>query len=264
VTTFVCFHSLKGGTGKTTLASNLAAFNASKGLNVCLMDFDFRAPSLHVFFKEKPNFWLNDFFNDKCNIHEALCQIKHPGVGKLVVGFANPSTEAMREMMTKDRDWEANALRHILSTKNEMQKEGYDHVIFDTSPGIQYSSFNAMAASNLVVLVMNRDELFRGDIVEFVNKIYKQLGRRIGIALNKVLFCSDESEKKGSEETSKRSADLRKNVEAKFGCPVLALIPCFCEILVGGYKVYALQQPNHPFVAEVAALATHIGEKTAG
>jgi septum site-determining protein MinD len=145
-----------------------------------------------------------------------------------------------------------------LSAKATVQNEGYDLVVIDTSPGIQYSSFNALAASNLVVLVMNRDELYRDDVTDLVNKVYKPLGRGIGIALNKVLFCASGESLEKSQETSRKSFQLKKNVEEKFGCRVLALIPCFCDVLVGGYEVYALNKPEHPFTAEMFALSNGI------
>jgi septum site-determining protein MinD len=257
MTSLVSFHSLKGGTGKSTLASNLSVLTALHGKNVCLLDFDFRAPSLHLFFEANPRFWLNDFLNGHCDITQAVHQIKITGAGRLTVGFANPSTESMRDMMTKDREWEASALRNVLSAKAAMLKEGYDLVVFDTSPGIQYSSVNALAASNLVLLVMNREELFREDIVNLIGNVYKPLGRKVGIALNKVLFCLPEETTKKTE-VDKKSTDLRKNVEQKLQCPVYGLIPCFCEVLISGYKVHALDQPKHPFVTEISALAESI------
>jgi MinD-like ATPase involved in chromosome partitioning or flagellar assembly len=257
VTTFVAFHSLKGGTGKSTLATNFAALRALATRNVCLLDFDFRAPSLHVFFEAKPRFWLNDFLNGRCEITDALQEIKIGGAGKLVVGFANPSTESMRDMMTKDREWEANALHKVLSAKNVIMREGYDLVVFDTSPGIQYSSVNALAASSLVVLVMNREELYREDVANLVKNVYKTLGRKVGITLNKVLICLPE-EKLMKANADKESMRLKKSVEQKLECPVYGLIPCFCEVLMSGYRVYALDKPGHPFVAELSALADSI------
>lgn len=255
---FISFHSLKGGTGKTTISSNVAALGALHGQNVCLMDLDFRAPSLHVFFKTHPDLWLNDFLNDKCDIKETLQDVAVNGKGRLAVGFADPSTEAMRDMMTKDREWEANALRHLLSARAMLQREEYDLVVLDTSPGIQYSSFNALAVSNLVILVMNRDELYRDEVVDLVNKIYKPLGRKIGIALNKVLFCPSDRKNEKSKEVARQSIQLKKTVEDRFGCPVFALIPCFCDVLVGGYEVYTLSKPGHPFTAEMSTVADRI------
>jgi chromosome partitioning protein len=47
------FHSYKGGTGKTTLITNVAALYAKKGFNVGLLDFDLYAPSLASYFRKK-------------------------------------------------------------------------------------------------------------------------------------------------------------------------------------------------------------------
>lgn len=255
---FISFHSLKGGSGKTTLATNFAVLTALSGQNVCVLDFDFRAPSLHVFFKANPHLWLNDFLNDKCRITETLHEIDVKNTGKLVVGFANPSTESMRDMMTKDREWEAKALRHLLSAKSIFLKEGFDVVVFDTSPGVQYSSVNALAASNLVVLVMNMDELNRKDVVNVVNKLYKPLGRKIGIVLNKVLVCLPEERFKNTKMAKVKLVQLAESVEHKLRCPLWGLIPCFCEVLMGGNIVHALQKPDHPFVTELSAVADNI------
>ena len=61
----VAIHSYKGGTGKTSLSVNLAATYARKGYKVCLMDLDFRAPSLHVLFKQQKYLVNKDRFNIK-------------------------------------------------------------------------------------------------------------------------------------------------------------------------------------------------------
>lgn len=47
----IAFHSYKGGTGKTTIAANLAAFWALKGYRVALLDLDVYAPSLQSYFE---------------------------------------------------------------------------------------------------------------------------------------------------------------------------------------------------------------------
>ena len=61
----LAFHSSRGGTGKTTLAANLALAYAFEGLNVVFLDLDFRAPSLFSVFSKgvrRPvKKWLNDF-----------------------------------------------------------------------------------------------------------------------------------------------------------------------------------------------------------
>ena len=48
----ISIHSSRGGTGKTVIATNLAAIYANKGLNVALLDLDFRAPTLAAVFSK--------------------------------------------------------------------------------------------------------------------------------------------------------------------------------------------------------------------
>ena len=153
----ISFHSYKGGTGKTLLSVNLATILASRGKKTCLLDLDFSAPSLHSIFKNvESDFWLNDFLNRACKINRVLncCNSTLDVKGNLYVGLADPSTKAIREMSSKDRKWEMQALSRLFSLKTSLFNElDFDYVILDTSPGLQYSSINAIFVSDVSFLV---------------------------------------------------------------------------------------------------------------
>jgi len=245
------FHSYKGGTGKTSLVVNLGAIYAKQGANVCILDFDFRAPSLNVLFKAKPQFWLNDYLEEKCGIIETLVdhseKLKLPG--KLWVGFANPSLEALKDIMSKDRRWEVKALSKTLSGKKEiLEEKQVDYLIYDTSPGAQYSSINALAGADVVSLVMKADEFDMEGTKELAKGVYEALGRKSGIVLNKIPF--EQVVAAGGREK------FGKAIEDEIGLPLVGMIPCMCELMAfGGKSIYAIEKPDHTFTRSVAQIA---------
>ncbi len=249
----IAIHSYKGGTGKTSIAVNLAVIYAIKGKNVCILDYDFRAPSLQIIFKENPRFWLNDFLEGNISLQDALIELsnKYNFKGKLLAGFANPNVQALRSMMTKDRVWEMRALHKTLSAKRSLnQKMGIDILIFDTSPGMIYSSINALASSDLIFIVMKGDEFDLEGTKELINGLYEVLGKKAQIILNKIplnYFSNEASEK------------LKSLIQEKLGLPIAGLIPCDCNLLAtGGKSIVAINQPNHPFVKAILNIAEKI------
>jgi len=250
----ISLHSYKGGTGKTSIAANLAAIYARLGQRVCLLDYDFRAPSLGVLFKPNPKFWLNDYLDGRCEVDAALVEVGE-GLGLkggIFAGFADPSTKAIREMMTKDRAWEMGALHRTLSAKRAIQKKlGADYLIFDTSPGIQYSSVNALASSDAIALVMKGDDFDMEGMKEMVRGIYDVLGRKAGIVMNKIPMGLIGGEGGG----------MANAIEEEFKIPVLGVISCYCELMaMGGRSIYALDRPDHPFSRALEELSKRIAE----
>jgi septum site-determining protein MinD len=249
----IAIHSYKGGTGKTSIAVNLAAISAIKGRNVCILDYDFRAPSLQVAFKENPKFWLNDFLEGNINFQDALIELTHKYnfKGKLLAGFANPNSQALRSMMTKDRAWEMKALHKTLSAKRSLnQKMNFDLLIFDTSPGMIYSSINALTSSDLIFIVMKGDEYDLEGTKELINGIYEVLGKKTQVILNKIPL--NYFSKEASEE-------LKSLIQEKLGLPVAGLIPCDCNLLAtGGKSIIAINQPNHPFIKALSSILDKI------
>src|SRR6476661_8367714 len=71
----IAFHSYKGGTGKTTIASNLSAFLAKKGYNVCLLDLDVYAPSLQIYFEQEPKRWINDYLYSDARLEDVMTDL---------------------------------------------------------------------------------------------------------------------------------------------------------------------------------------------
>ena len=249
----VTMHSYKGGTGKTLLSTNLAATFSKQGKNVCLIDLDLRAPSIHSIFKaENTTSWFNDYLNNGCQIQESLIDLSSniPGSGKFFVGFANPSTQAIRDMLTKDRGWEMKALGKLLELRRTLINSGeFDCVVFDTSPGMQFSSINAIVAADLVMVATTGDRSDVEGTRRMLIGLYKLFEKKTGIIINKI---SSESFCAASWST-------------RFGNPeflhpsILGILPCFCDILKAqGKFLYTIENPNHPFTLMLQEIAKNI------
>jgi MinD-like ATPase involved in chromosome partitioning or flagellar assembly len=247
----IAVHSYKGGTGKTSLSVNLAATFAKHGKKVCLFDLDFRAPSLFAILKvADADYWLNDYLNGKCGIDKVLIDLSSriPGDGKFVAALANPSTEAIREMSAKDRKWEMRALGKLLSLRNMLLTEkNFDYLVFDTSPGLQYSSINAIVTADFVVVATTGDRSDVDGTRRMLRELYNLFEKKTGLVMNKVL---DPASKKG---------ELGARVKNVYQVPMLGMVPCFCEVLrAEGNLIFAQDKPNHPFTKILDEMARKI------
>ena len=245
-------HSYKGGTGKTLLAINLSASFAKQGKKVCLFDLDFRAPSLATLLKVgKAEHWLNDYLNGACEIDKVLIDLSERinNKGHLYVGLANPATEAIRDMSAKDRKWEMRALGRLLALRNSLLNDKtFDYVIFDTSPGLQYSSINAIVAADVVVVATTFDRSDVDGTQRMLRELYDLFEKKTEVVLNKVLDAS----RTGKEE-------LQALVKDIYQAPLLSVIPCFCDVMKAeGNVVFAQDKPEHPFTKILDKMANTI------
>ena len=119
-------------------------------------------------------------------------------------------------MVGKSRSWETEALNKTVSLKETLADEGFSKVIFDTPPGLAYSSINAVIASDIVTLVMRMDSLDILGTKEMVKEVYEILEKPSVIAVNMVL-------------PAQRKA-LSQTIEKLFGNRILGYIPCLCEV----------------------------------
>ena len=249
----IAVHSYKGGTGKTSLSVNLAASLAKRGKKVAILDLDFRAPSLYSILKmENSSVWLNEYLNGASTINKILQEINgnNPRNGKLFAGLANPSTEAIRDMSAKDRKWEMHALGRLLSLRNSLLKEeDFDYIIFDTSPGLQYSSINAIVAADLVVVATTEDRSDIDGTSRMLRELYNLFEKKTGVVLNKVIDADLDSKKE----------ELNKRIKEVYQVPLLGLVPCFCEVLrAQGNLIFVQDRPDHPFTKILDEIATRI------
>lgn len=249
----VAVHSYKGGTGKTLLSVNLAATFAKHGKKVCLFDLDFRAPSLFAILKtENSECWLNDYLNGKCGIEKVLIDLSSrlQGNGTFYAALANPATEAIRDMSAKDRKWEMRALGKLLSLRNALlNDQKFDYLIFDTSPGLQYSSINAIVTADFVVVATTGDRSDVNGTKRMLRELYNLFEKKTGLVINKVL-----------DSTSKSKIDeMNARVRNVYQVPLLGLVPCFCEILrAEGNFIFAQDKPTHPFTKILDEMAKKI------
>jgi len=249
----IAVHSYKGGTGKTLLSVNLAATLAKLGKTVCLFDLDFRAPSLFAILKvETAECWLNDYLNGACDINKVLMDLSSriQGNGKFFAALANPATEAIRDMSAKDRKWEMRALGRLLSLRNTLlNDQEFDYLIFDTSPGLQYSSINAIVAADFVVVATTSDRSDVDGTRRMLQELYNLFEKKTGLVINKVLDSTSKSKKD----------EMYERIKNLYQVPMLGLVPCFCEILrAEGNLIFVQDKPNHPFTKILDEMAKKI------
>ena len=196
LTKCIAFHSYKGGTGKTTLAANLAALLAKNGHRVFLLDLDFYAPSLHSYFEADPKKWINDFLFEDAELNEVVMdftplidellhrngsnnQIKDKQRGQLWVGFSSRKKEEIYKMdgwspaMGKQSSSKMQLLRRFILLIELLNSEYQaDYIIIDTSPGIRYWSLNALTVADTLLLTLKMGDIDIDGTTALVEEIY--------------------------------------------------------------------------------------------
>ena len=266
----IAFHSYKGGTGKTTLISNLSALYAMSGMKIGLLDFDLYAPSLGMYFRKKPTNYLNNLLRgeiDKSNgeVDPSLVVVdvsSELGLkGKLFIGFSSPSKEDISEIEFRhEQKWQLQAIKRFQAFKNQLFEEyELDYLFLDTSPGIRYWSINTLAMANMLFLVMKNSDMDIEGTRKMIDDIYEVLTRygksKYFIVLNKVPGGSDQNEVRWEGEEKAWESELEGNLRTQ----VVGTIPCFCDIQFNKHEfLYAINHPEHPFSKKVDKLAERI------
>jgi MinD-like ATPase involved in chromosome partitioning or flagellar assembly len=258
----VSIHSSRGGTGKTVIATNLAVIYANRGLNVALLDLDFRAPSLTTVFSKgiihPVRYWLNDFLDGRCTAEQALISVSegYNRRGRLMIGLANPAIGAIRNIMEKSRAWEVTAVRRLFSLRSKLFDDmKIDCCIFDTSPGVQYTSINAVISSDISVIVTTLDSLDLKGVENMLVELYDAFAKKSVVLINKVF-----------PETRIWSSERQKDLISRMGRvlkhPIVGVIPCYCDVLQAERaSLLAVDKPFHPFIRnleEVAEKLEHV------
>src|SRR5918999_5729837 len=233
MTKCIAFHSYKGGTGKTTIASNFAVLLAQRGYRVFLLDLDVYAPSLQAYFDMEPAKWINDFLWNNAKVEEILKDLTSTVLsgssggtnngngsgsgsgGKLYVGFCNPKKEEIYRLdgAGKQDSSKIQLLRRFVLLREQIiSNYDADYIIIDTSPGIRYWSINALAVADTLFLTLKMDNLDIDGTKKMAGDIYSsfsKFGAKSYLVLNRVVgYCTP------PPPTSPLSGELASNLAA--------------------------------------------------
>ena len=289
----IAFHSYKGGTGKTTIACNLAAMLSVKGYNVSLLDLDVYAPSLHAYFECTPNKWINDLLFENSDLNEIMVDMtstlrryannETKKIGRLLVGFSNPQKEEIYRLDGSIKTANANIqlLRRFVQLREDLISDyESDYVILDTSPGIRYWSINSLAVADVLFLTLKFDDLDIEGTIKMANDIYgsfTKFGSKSFLLLNRVSgYCvpktyalsfqpakNNNNSSRAAEETPVGLEMINNELSSSNAflsdqtkMDLISAIPCYCDIQFKKKEfLTVLQYPDHPFAKMLEQLA---------
>ena len=289
MTKCVAFHSYKGGTGKSTISSNLSATLARKGFTAVLLDLDVYAPSLQDYFQWQPKKSINDYLFENANVDEVIQDLTGvldkflPNDGeqadskvKLLVGFSSTSKDEIYKLdgAVRQEGSKIQLLRKFLMLREEIvSRYNADFIIIDTSPGIRYWSINSLAIADTILLSLKLDgidlkgtRLLAKEIYESLTKLgtksYLLLNRAAGYCLPPSMAGESAS---STQELYNTTIGNQNTVISKLnediGMDTILSIPCYCDIQFDSNEfLTALKYPDHPFAAKITVLIDKLKE----
>lgn len=282
----IALHSYKGGTGKSTIASNISALLTLRGNNVLLIDMDVYAPTLQTYFDKDPEKWINDFLFNASDFDQVIYNVdsvfdqfissqsgNSTQRGKFYVSFSNSSKNEITKLDNALRDEvsKIELLRNFIKIKEMASKKDIDYIILDTSTGIRYWSINSLAIADVIFLSLKMDGIdveCTGRMVTEIYDVFTNLGTKSFLLLNRIAgFCHAPPNNavkfqtdynnlnKLFYEQSERITRLRKELDME----IISSIPCYCDIQFDSREfLTVLKNPTHEFSLEMNKLADKI------
>src|SRR2546428_4043966 len=135
----IAVHSFKGGTGKSTITSNVAVSLAIRGWRVGVMDMDLEGPGLHVIFNIDPTdvqATLNDVLMGSANPGQAVIRLNDKlGLKTGELYFMPASTNVTAMLRTLRTGFEIVSFMKALESLQKLFD--LDYLFIDTHPGIE-------------------------------------------------------------------------------------------------------------------------------
>lgn len=249
MTKIISTHSFRGGTGKSNVTANIAATLADGGARVGVFDTDIQSPGIHVIFglrEDRVSNTLNDFLWGNCPIEDAAHLVysgRDGGEVYLVPASINPNDIARVLREKYDASDMHNAFRDLI-TYLEL-----DYLLIDTHPGLNEETLLSIAISDTLVIILRPDQQdFEGTSVT-VDVARRLRVPDIHLIVNKVPPEYDQE-------------DVRRKVEAAYGCPVATLLPLAVEVAHNASaQLFATIDPQHKFSAGIREAAAIVGRE---
>lgn len=166
--------------GKSTVASNLAATFSSEEKRVLLVDADLRKPTVHKTFKVRNNDGLTTLLTDKqAKLEEAVYRTHTEGLFILTSGAIPPNPA---ELLGSQR-------------MNEVQKEMleyFDLIIFDMPPVLAVTDAQVLASkTDGVLFVIPKGQVKQDEVIKAKDLLEKVQANILGAVLNRVEKSDD-------------------------------------------------------------------------
>lgn len=233
----IALHSFRAGTGRSSLAVNLAALSAAQGRRVALIDTCLRAGNVSAPFGFDERSVPCSFHSvqaQQCALwqaaYEVTARLGVPLSGKLYLVPANPTPEQIEQIRRDgyDPDLLADELMELAD------RLALDAVLLDLDFGVDISTMSLIALSDALLVLMRHDKRdYQG------TGIIVELARQLEVA-EVFLLMNEVPPSFESEAFEAKVAEL-------YGCPVAGILPYAAEMAaLERNAIFALKYPDHP------------------
>ena len=252
ISTVVAVHSFRGGTGKSSLTSNLAISMAKQGKRVGIIDTDLQSPGIHVLFGLDDallNCTLNDYLWGDCEIYEATYDLSYV--------LQQTSEDADGAVYLVPASTKAADITRILREgyRHERLLDGFsdiihelhlDFLLIDTHPGISEDTLQAIAACSLLVVILRPDyQDYQG------TSVIVELARMLSV--EEMLLVVNKALPEFDVEI------YRQQLETAYGVSASKIVPFSEKVMhLASSDIFSVHYPEHSVTKAIDAIGQHI------
>jgi len=185
----IAFSNQKGGVGKTTTAINMAAYVASAGKKVLLIDFDPQGNAGSGFGIQKNELekTVYDVLMNKLTAAEVVFDTEVENLHIMPCNIDLAAAEVELVNLPRRESYLKDALAPI--------KKEYDYIMIDCPPSLGLLTLNALTASDSVIIPIQSEFFALEGLTQLLNtiKLVKSRGLNPKLALSGVILTMNDT-----------------------------------------------------------------------